>query len=101
MPEFGPETEIYEGEESRAALAELLDGPAAAGEEEVTRRLRGRPSLSGAAARGRASRQLHVRVSDRFDALIRQHVEKAGLRGESELVRLALAEYFDNHKIGA
>ena len=101
MPAFGPDTQIYEGQASRDALAELLDDKPAADGHEVTRRLRGRPSLNGAAVPGVHAKQLHVRISEDYAELVQQHVSQNHLKGESELVRLALAEYFDNHKIPA
>lgn len=94
MPEFGPDTQIYEGAESRAALAELLDDAPAADEYDVTRRLRGRPSLS---RRGTASRQLHVRIGEDLSALVDTQIKNAVVKNESELVRVALTEYFRNH----
>jgi hypothetical protein len=101
LPAFAPDAQIYEGQESRDALAGLLDDEPAADEQEVTRRLRGRPSLNGAAGRGVHAKQLHVRISEDYFDLLQKHVSQSHLKGGSELVRLALAEYFDNHKISA
>lgn len=104
MPEFGPETVILEGDEARSAIAALLDGaPATGGEEEVTRRLRGRgrPALSPSAPRGAKARQLNVRIPVELDSLVATYVRTQRVRSESELVRNALVEYFSNHKLPA
>lgn len=100
MPDFGPDTQIYGGEASRAALADLLDEHPATDEHEVTRRLRGRPGLSGA-RHGQPSRQLHVRIGEPLSTLVNQHIQSAAVKNESELVRAALSEYFERHRISA
>lgn len=100
MGEFGPDTQIY-GPETRDVLTGLLDGTPAADEQEVTRRLRGRPSLNAGAEPGRHARKLNIRISNHLSDLMRQHIAQQQLKGESELVRLALTEYLDNHRIPA
>lgn len=104
MPEFGPDTIILEGDEARNAIADLLDGPpAVGGEEEVTRRLRGRgrPGLNPSAPNGAKARQLNVRIPAELDSLVVSYVQAKTVKNESELVRNALVEYFNNHKISA
>lgn len=104
MPEFGPDTIIYEGDEARSAIADILDGsPVAGGEEEVTRRLRGRgrPGLNPSAPNGAKARQLNVRIPAELDSLVASYVQASTVKNESELVRNALVEYFNNHKIPA
>ncbi len=101
MPEFGPETEIFEGDESRAALRDLLAGPPAiGGPEEVTRRLRGRPSLTPGVGPGYRSRQLNVRVGGATEQNLSAY-QAATHENASNIVRLALDEFFANHKITA
>lgn len=100
LPSFGPDTQIYEGEVSRAILAQLLGGRPAANEKEVTRRLRGRPSLTPA-RRGEPSRQLHVRIGSQLSTQVDQHIAAAAAKNESELVRAALSEYFERHQASA
>ena len=104
MPKFGPDTIIFEGDEAKSAIADLLNGPpAVGGEEEVTRRTRGRgrPGLNPAAPNGAKARQLNVRIPAELDSLVASYVQTKTVRSESELVRNALVEYFDNHKISA
>lgn len=101
LSDLGPDTQIYEGEASRAALAELLGGHPAADGQDVTRRLRGRPSLSPSAGRGTSSRQLHVRIGEPLSSLVDLYIDSSAIRNESELVRLALSEYFDRHHASA
>jgi len=102
MDKFGPDTIVYEGDEARSAISELLNGsPAAGGEEEVTRRLRGRgrPALDPSAPNGAKARQLNVRIPADLDSLVTTYVKASAVKSESELVRNALTEYFHNHKI--
>ncbi len=102
MPEFGPDTTIIEGDEARSVISELLSGPpAVGGEEEVTKRLRGRgrPGLNPAAPNGAKARQLNVRIPAELDSLVVAFVQTKTVKSESELVRNALTEYFNNHKI--
>lgn len=94
---FGPDTQIYEGEESRKVLAELLGDSPAAGEHEVTRRLRGRPGLTPNAPTGSHSRQLNVRIGADLSGLLEEYVGQHAIKSESELVRTALTEFFDRH----
>jgi hypothetical protein len=102
MPEFGPDTIILEGDAARGAIADLLDGtPAVGGEEEVTRRLRGRPALNPSAPAGAKARQLNVRIPAELDLLVASYVQTKTVRNESELVRNALVEYFNNHTVPA
>ncbi len=73
MPEFGPNTAILEGEDARNAIADLPDGPpAVGGEEEVSRRLRGRgrPALNPTAPAGAKARQLNVRLPSELESLV-------------------------------
>lgn len=100
MPEFGPDTAILEGEDARGAIADLLDGPpAVGGDEEVARRLRGRPALNPTAPVGAKARQLNVRLPSELESLVRTAVQTNVAKSESELVRTALTEYFENHRI--
>jgi len=104
MPAFGPDTIIYEGNEATSAIAELLDGPPAlGGEDEVSNRLRGRgrPGLNPTAPNGAKARQLNVRIPAELETLVAAYVQTNIVKNESELVRNALVEYFDNHKISA
>lgn len=102
LPEFGPDTIILAGDEARDAITDLLDGPpAVGGEEEVTRRLRGRgrPGLNPSAPTGAKARQMNVRIPAELESLVASYVQTKMVRNESELVRTALVEYFNNHKI--
>jgi hypothetical protein len=99
VAEFGPDTQIYEGPQSREALAELLGDRPAADEHEVTRRLRGRPNLDRNARPGEHSKQLNVRIGEELGTLVRLHLAHDSARTESELVRKALSEYFDRHQL--
>lgn len=101
MPEFGPNAVIYGEEDIQAVLGELLTNkPAIGGEEEVTRRLRGRPGLNRTAPTGTHARVMNVRIDDHLNKLVKWHVHEVhAAKNESELVRVALTEYFDNHKV--
>lgn len=95
--DFGPNTQIYTGAESRKVLAELLGDKPASGPEEVTRRLRGRPSLDPHSHPGSHSRQLNVRIGADLSGLMERYVGEHAIKSESELVRTALTEFFDRH----
>lgn len=99
--EFGPNTQIYTGAESRRVLAELLGDKPASGPDEVTRRLRGRPSLNPHSTPGSHSRQLNVRIGADLSGLVERYVDQNQIKSESELVRTALTEFFDRHGVGA
>lgn len=100
LDNLGPDTKIYD-ESHRSTLHELLDGkPAIGGEEEVTRRLRGRPSLTADAKPGHRSRQLHIRIGGTTERLFGTY-EAQTKANASEIVRRALDEFFENHHISA
>jgi hypothetical protein len=99
VSEFGPDTQIYAGPQSREALAELLGDRPASDADEVTRRLRGRPNLDRNARPGVHSKQLNVRIGHELGTLVQLHLAHDGARTESELVRKALSEYFDRHQL--
>lgn len=98
MPAFGPDTVIYKGEESRAMLADLLDGPpAVGGEEEVTRRLsRGRPRVGGASGKGE-SPTIRVRVTPEQKEQIAELKNRRRYKHDSDIIREALVEYVARH----
>ncbi|MEO8528531.1 MAG: hypothetical protein ABI435_05590 [Pseudolysinimonas sp.] len=99
LTDFGPETKIYSGPDSRKALAELLDVAPATDEHDVTRRLRGRPSLNPDAQPGRHSRQLNVRIGEELGDMVALHLTNRTAKSESELVRAALSEFFERHQL--
>ncbi|MEO8529084.1 MAG: hypothetical protein ABI435_08390 [Pseudolysinimonas sp.] len=99
LSDFGPETKIYNGPESRKALSDLLSNSPATDEHDVTRRLRGRPSLNPNAQPGRHSRQLNVRIGEELGDMVALHLTNQTARSESELVRTALSEFFERHQL--
>lgn len=93
LDDLGPDTQIYSGEQSRSALADLLDGdPAVGGASSVERRLRGRPSLSPDAPRGNRSRQLNVRIGESTERRLEDYLSRTSER-PSDVLRQALDEF--------
>lgn len=100
LDDLGPDAKIYD-ETHRGALLDLLDGdPAIGGEAEVTRRLRGRPSLTPNAKPGHRSRQLHVRLDGRTEVLFNSYEEQTK-ENASQIVRQALIEFFEKRHVDA
>lgn len=94
---FGPDARLTSGddaaEQGRATLEAALGGPGG-----VEKALRGRPTLtSGQRARGYQSPKRSFRLTERLDEQLVTFVDVQN-RPQSEVMRDALAEYFERHK---
>ncbi|TFD76113.1 hypothetical protein E3T54_11100 [Cryobacterium sp. Sr8] len=95
---FGPDAHLTSGDDAaakgRATLEAALGGPA-----EVEKALRGRPTLtSGQKARGYQSPKRSFRLTEQLDQQLVTFIT-VQKRPQSEVMRAALAEYFERHRV--
>lgn len=99
MPAFGSETVVFVGGEGQDIFDDLFgEVPAIGGENEVTRRLRGRPRLDRHVGAGASSPKLNIRLSESLRSEMRGFLTGSEFSTESEFVRAAISEYIQNHR---
>ena len=92
---IGPDARLISGDEAAAKGRSILE--AALGRPaEVERALCGRPTLAGPKVRGYQSPKRIFRLTEQLDEQLTSFVTKKKLP-QSEVMRDALAEYFERH----
>ena len=94
---FAPGATLQSGQAAAAEGRTLLEA-ALGGSESVARAIRGRRPLDGARAPGYRSPLRSFRLPEAMDAALTT-VSKAQRRQQSDVIRDALAEYFERHPV--
>ncbi len=97
LASFSPEATLQSGAAAAAAGRSLLEA-ALGGSENVARAIRGRRPLGGARAPGYRSPLRSFRLPEAMDATLTT-LSEAQQRKQSDVIRDALAEYFERHPV--
>jgi hypothetical protein len=97
LASFAPEATLQSGPAAAADGRALLEA-ALGGSENVARATRGRRPLGGVRAPGYRSPLRSFRLSDAMDVTLTS-VSEAQHRKQSDVIRDALAEYFERHPV--
>jgi hypothetical protein len=94
---FAPEATLHSGAAAAAEGRALLEA-ALGGSDNVARAIRGRRPLDGARAPGYRSPLRSFRLPEAMDVTLTS-VSEAQHRKQSDVIRDALAEYFERHSV--